>query len=162
MNIGDSISGALFSEDRLHRFVLWRIWDKHKPPFLFVGLNPSTAAELKNDPTVFRLINFGKEWGYGGLFAVNLKPIISPVPYVLSEAAADKYLAQNDEIIKDARNLCSVAVVGWGDYAKDLQTRVKEVLVLLGKPVYCIKVNKSGQPCHPLYLPADCQIITYQ
>jgi sec-independent protein translocase protein TatC len=34
---------------------------------MFIGLNPSTADEVKNDPTVRRCINFAITWGYGGL-----------------------------------------------------------------------------------------------
>ena len=45
-------SDALFSKDRVYRYALWRIWDLKKPKVLFIGLNPSTADEIKNDPTI--------------------------------------------------------------------------------------------------------------
>jgi thymidylate synthase len=40
--------------------------------------------------------------------------------------------------------------------------RLKDPLALLGNPVYCLKVNKSGEPCHPLYLPGDSKLIEYK
>ncbi len=31
--------GAEFSECRQYRYALWRMWDRSKPPVMFVGLN---------------------------------------------------------------------------------------------------------------------------
>ena len=55
--IGQSIfvgSGACFSNDRIYRYSLWRRWD-NGPTLNFICLNPSTADETRNDPTVTRL-----------------------------------------------------------------------------------------------------------
>ena len=60
--------GADFSQDRLYRYGLYRIWDKSLPPAMVIGLNPSTADERLNDPTVRRCLRFAKDLGYGGLF----------------------------------------------------------------------------------------------
>lgn len=38
---------------------------------MFIGLNPSTADESKDDPTIRRCIRFAKDWGYGGLLMMN-------------------------------------------------------------------------------------------
>ena len=58
---------ATFSECRKYRYSLWRVWDESLPFVLFIGLNPSTADEIEDDPTIRRCINFTKEWGYGGM-----------------------------------------------------------------------------------------------
>ena len=39
---------------------------------MFVGLNPSTADETADDPTLTRCVNFAKSWGYGGVCMANL------------------------------------------------------------------------------------------
>ena len=65
-------SDAIFSPDRIHRYGLWRIWDDALPKVLFIGLNPSTADELKNDPTIRRCIGYAKDWGYGGYIMGNI------------------------------------------------------------------------------------------
>ena len=67
-------SDAVFSPDRLHRYGLWRIWDDDLPKVLFIGLNPSTADELKNDPTIRRCIGYAKDWGYGCLLYTSPSP----------------------------------------------------------------------------------------
>lgn len=57
-------SGAIFSDDRRCRFSLFRVWDETKLNIMFIGLNPSTANEIVNDPTIRRVISFASSWGY--------------------------------------------------------------------------------------------------
>jgi hypothetical protein len=64
-----------FSECRSYRYTLWREWaiedlfaecsaDTQAHTYLLViGLNPSTADETKDDPTIRREIDFAKRWG---------------------------------------------------------------------------------------------------
>ena len=47
-----SKSGAVFSDCRKFRYALWRMWDEDKPLVMIIGLNPSTADEKVNDPTI--------------------------------------------------------------------------------------------------------------
>ena len=63
---------ATFSNCRKYRYSLSRIWDKKKKLVLFIGLNPSTANEEVDDPTIRRCVNYVQNWGYGGLMMVNL------------------------------------------------------------------------------------------
>ena len=65
-------SDAFFSKDRLYRYALWRIWDNELPKVLFIGLNPSTADEVKDDPTIRRCIRYALDWGYGGYLMGNI------------------------------------------------------------------------------------------
>jgi hypothetical protein len=60
-------AGAAFSEDRRHRYELWRIWDRKVRKMVVIGLNPSTADETKNDPTIRRCIDFARRWGFARL-----------------------------------------------------------------------------------------------
>ena len=54
--INSLYSDAHFSKNRIYRYALWRTWDESKPKVLFVGLNPSTADEIQDDPTIRRCI----------------------------------------------------------------------------------------------------------
>src|SRR5207249_5914720 len=64
---------TILSPCRQYRYVLWREWDKTNASYvLFVGLNPSTADETEDDPTIRRCMNYAKRWGYGALCMVNL------------------------------------------------------------------------------------------
>ena len=65
-------STAEFSPCRTYRYALWRWWDRSRPYAMFIGLNPSTADEVNNDPTVSRCIGYSRRWGYGGLCMTNI------------------------------------------------------------------------------------------
>ncbi|MBA7499328.1 hypothetical protein ES704_02068 [subsurface metagenome] len=163
MDIGESISGALSSENRRFRYSLWRIWDKSKEALLFIGLNPSTANHIKDDPTIVRLMNFGKSWGFGGLYAGNLFSIVSANPNVLFfESSVEQPNGPNDQAIKQMNKLCSTVLVGWGEWGQNAKLRPAQVISLVGGRVFCLKVNKSGEPSHPLYLPSSSKLILYE
>lgn len=49
-------------------------------------LNPSTADENVDDPTIRRCINFAKDWGYGGMYVGNLFAFRTAYPKELKEA----------------------------------------------------------------------------
>jgi hypothetical protein len=63
-----------FNLSRTHRYTLWRIWDHMfcTDYVQFIGLNPSTADESQDDPTVRRCIDFAKRWGAGALCMTNI------------------------------------------------------------------------------------------
>lgn len=48
---------AKISECGKYRYSLWRVWDKTKPTFTSIGLNPSTADHIEDDPTITRCIS---------------------------------------------------------------------------------------------------------
>ena len=163
MNIGEGISGAVFHDRKRYRVALWRTWNQRGPKLLFIGLNPSTANETRDDRTVVRMVNFAKSWGYGGLFVGNLFSIVSADPNFVRQylGASDISGRPNDQAIKFMRDLASTVVVGWGEWGKRAGRRPAAVLALVGEPVHCFKVNQSGEPTHPLYLPGNSKPIRY-
>jgi hypothetical protein len=62
--------GAMFTPTREHRYVLWRRWGEG-PAVNFIGLNPSTADEQEDDPTIRRCIGFARNWGYDALVTLT-------------------------------------------------------------------------------------------
>lgn len=78
-------TGAEFSPCKTYRYALWRRWSD-APPVLFVMLNPSTANESQDDPTIRRCISFAKQWGHGGIIVGNLFAFRSPYPTDLSNS----------------------------------------------------------------------------
>ncbi len=90
---------ANLSECRKYRYALWRTWDKSKPYAMFIGLNPSTADETENDPTINRCINYSKDWGFGGLCMVNLFAFRATDPSDMM-ASKDPIGSDNDDWIK--------------------------------------------------------------
>lgn len=143
---------AIFSDCRQYRFALWRTWNEQKPYAMIIGLNPSTADESKNDPTITRCINFAQAWGYGGLCMVNLFAYRATVPAVMM-AAKEPVGADNDQWLSRLASDAGIVVAAWGNDGRflDRSAQVKDLL----SDLHCLKMNKSGEPAHPLYLKAE-------
>lgn len=94
---------AYFSPCRKYRYSLWREWDataetKHEGYAMIVGLNPSTADEIHDDPTIRKCINFAQAWGYRALCMTNLFAYRATKPNVM-RAAAEPVGPENDEVL---------------------------------------------------------------
>lgn len=146
---------TVFSADRKYRYVLYREWDKTKSVIAFIGLNPSTADEKKNDPTIRRCINFAQEWGYGGLLMGNIFALRSTDPKQLYKAK-DPVGPENDLWLNQIEASAHTVVACWGLHGK-LQNRHCEVKVnLMSLKVFGL--TKQGFPKHPLYLKKTVQL----
>lgn len=116
-------------------------------------LNPSTADESSDDPTLRRCIGFARQWGLGGLHVVNLYAFRATQPADLW-TAADPVGPENNRYLEDAAASDEVLVAAWGVHAK--QARVAEVLSIPGfDRLTCLRTTKGGAPSHPLYLPKE-------
>jgi len=147
---------ALFSSDRVHRIWLSRIWDKEKPRVMFIGLNPSTANETSNDPTIRRVQSMAKSWGYGGVYMMNLFTFISTDPKKLNIKQGNVNNA--DGWLMDTAKKCDKVIFAWGNF--NVFGRDEEVKKLF--PNACaLFINKNGSPKHPLYCKSDIQPIPF-
>ncbi|MBP2698730.1 hypothetical protein C9J44_05000 [Photobacterium sp. GB-27] len=140
---------AVLSSCRKYRYELWRTWDDSKPYAMFIGLNPSTADETEDDPTIRRCINFAKSWGYGGLCMANLFAYRATQPEDMKRAS-DPIGDKNDETLILLAQNAGVIVGAWGNDGVFLN-RSEDVRALISE-LNVLKVNKSGEPAHPLYL----------
>jgi hypothetical protein len=153
----DYLNGAEFSIAGSYRYVLWRIWDETKPTIMFIGLNPSTANSTDPDPTITRVVSFAKEWGYGGMFMLNLFTIISSDPKALRncpdrDRKADHYLQIYDYMVKRV-------VFAWGNF-RESKERAQDVIRMFPN-AYCLKKNKDGSPRHPLFVKGGTELIKF-
>jgi len=150
-------SGAEFSENRWYRYALWRIWNENKPPVMFIGLNPSTANERKDDATIRRVIRFAFDFGAGGLYMMNLFAFVTPHPYELAEAHDP--LGDNDDWLERISGKCDRVIFAWGAFGDPKGRNVirerAEAVKARFPGAYCLTKTKSGHPAHPLYLPKD-------
>ena len=144
---------ALLSRDRVYRYDLWRIWDDYKKPAVFIGLNPSTADERKDDPTIRRCMAFATAWGYGSLCMLNLFAFRATHPSVLKRAA-DPIGPVNNGHILDVMAGAGLIICAWGVHGSYLG-RDRELLKLTPTPdLHCLGVTQYGFPRHPLYVKA--------
>jgi len=140
---------AHLSACRKYRYALWRTWDKTKPQVMVIGLNPSTADETKDDPTLIRCINFAKSWGYGSVCMANLFAYRATAPSDM-KASSDPIGTENDAWLLKLSKEAGIVVAAWGNDGCYLN-RSHAVRKALSNLHY-LKMNKSGEPAHPLYL----------
>ena len=145
----DTTRNAIISADGKYRYQLSRIWDEEKPNILFIMLNPSTADADVDDPTIRRVMNFSKSWGYGGVFVCNLYAFRSTDPKALRHTD-DPVGEDNIEHIKELIGVTERVVYAWGNNKKE-----PEWLSSLVDTPYCIDISKKGVPRHPLYLKSE-------
>lgn len=162
--------GAVFSPCKNFRYSLWRIWEEGDTTgrCVFIGLNPSTATETDDDPTIRRCINFAKDWGYTSLFMLNAYAFRATNPKDMKKGRrfADSPVVtsnpigvENDESIVEVASQAGIVIAAWGGHCA--KSRAKQVFHLVtkvaGQPLRCLGVNDDGSPKHPLYVKGETE-----
>lgn len=153
-------SGAVFSDCRTWRYALWREWDEIASQMVVIGLNPSTADETEDDPTIRRCLGFARREGLGKLVMLNLYAFRATKPADML-AAVDPIGPQNDAVLRsyasDPRT--DVVLAAWGNHGAP--ERVAEVASMFPL-LQCLGRNANGSPKHPLYLRSDATLAHYR
>ena len=152
-------NGAEFSECRKYRFALWRIWDKSKPLVMFIGLNPSTANEDTDDPTIQSVIRIAKNNGYGGIYMMNCFSYISTDPDKLYDCSG---WIENEKHLKEIASKCNEVVFAWGNFKVVQKLGVDYLLFRMFPNAKCIMKNKNGSPGHPLFKKGITRLINFK
>lgn len=151
------LTDATFSPCRKYRYTLSRTWDAESPPLVFIGLNPSTADETEDDPTIRRCIGFAKRDGFGGIIMLNLFAFRSTDPAGLKGVDDPVGPWNNDRISRACKDRAVIAA--WGVHGV-LNRRDRDVRILLaGSDLRCLGRTKDGHPRHPLYLRSDSPMV---
>jgi len=150
-NMSTRFPPAIFSRCRTYRYTLWREWDLFNKNYaMFIGLNPSTADEVNNDPTVRRCIDYAKRWGYGAMCMMNAFAFRATDPTVM-KAHPTPVGRKNDHWLKEMARDAGIIIAAWGLHGLH-QNRQEKVLKLIQQPIHCLTITKDGIPGHPLYL----------
>jgi hypothetical protein len=152
---GDAVSEAVYSDCERYRYLLTRVWGPG-PKALFVMLNPSTATELQNDPTVERCERRARALGFGAFRVTNIFAFRATDPRVM-RAAADPIGPDNDAAILGSVPWADTVVCAWGNHGLHLN-RGEVVHVMLrkaGASLTHLGLTGQGQPRHPLYVGYD-------
>lgn len=150
---GDAASEAVYSPCERYRYLLTRVWNPAGPKALFVMLNPSTATEYQNDPTVERCERRARALGFGAFRVTNIFAYRATDPKVM-RAQADPVGPANDAAIRDSAPWADRIICAWGSHGAHLDRgrRVEALLRETGRPLWHLGLTQAGQPKHPLYI----------
>lgn len=144
---------ASLDRRRIYRYELWRQWTVEPPRRFvnFVCLNPSTADENTDDPTVRKAVKFACSWGFDALCITNLFAYRATDPRAMMKAADPVGFGNDRHILKVARE-DSLVVCAWSlDGSFMNRGAIVRSAIAKFDPHY-LRLTRE-QPWHPLYLP---------
>ena len=128
---------SVYSDDRSHRFLLKRVWNKDKPLVAVIALNPCCADNIFSDLTTNLIMNnVARLEHYGGVEIVNLFSMLTPKLNFRWNSPAELNDPQNDSYILKAAEECQIVILAWGKGANsniNIEGRTIEVINLLQK-----------------------------
>jgi len=150
---GDAASTAIYSPCEKYRYSLTRIWQPEGKRALFVMLNPSTATEVQNDPTVERCERRARALGFGSFRVCNIFAWRATDPRDM-RAQADPIGPANDAAILDGCAWADTLVCAWGTHGAHLDRglAVETLMRATGQELLHLGLSKAGHPKHPLYI----------
>ena len=150
---GDAPSVAVYSPCERYRYTLTRTWDPAGTKALFVMLNPSTATEVQNDPTVERCERRARALGFGAFRVTNIFAWRDTDPKRM-RAADDPVGPGNDAAILEGAVWADQVICAWGSHGAHLDRgpAVEALLRSIGRPLFHLGLTKQGHPTHPLYI----------
>ena len=150
---GDAPSVAVYSDCERYRYSLTRVWDPAGDKALFVMLNPSTAPEVQNDPTVERCERRARTLGFGAFRVTNIFAWRDTDPRLM-RAAEDPVGPENDAAILEGAAWADRIIAAWGTHGAHLARgpEVERLLRQTGMPLFTLGLTKEGHPKHPLYI----------
>ncbi len=163
---GDAHSTAIYSNCQRYRYQLTRIWDHAGGKALFIMLNPSTATEIQNDPTVERCERRARALGFGSFRVTNIFAWRDTDPRNM-KAATEPIGQENDNTIIESCDWASRKtdriICGWGTHGEHLNRgpQVEELVRATGLQSYHLGLTKAGHPKHPLYIAYSQQPILW-
>jgi hypothetical protein len=140
---GDAASVAVYSDCTAYRYLLTREWGPG-PRALFIMLNPSTATEFQNDPTVERCERRARALGFGAFVPDPVGP-------------------ENDAAILQSVPWADWVICAWGSHGAHLGrgAAIAASLRATGVPLWHLGLTKAGAPKHPLYIGYDVQPVLW-
>ena len=149
----DAPSVAVYSDCERYRYALTRVWEPQGRRLSFVMLNPSTATEVQNDPTVERCEQRARALGFGGFRVTNIFAWRDTDPRKM-RAALDPIGPDNDAAILEACAWGYQVIAAWGTHGAHLNRgpQVEALLRASGRSVLHLGLSKARHPKHLLYI----------
>jgi hypothetical protein len=158
---GDAASVAVYSDCTAYRYLLTREWGPG-PRALFIMLNPSTATEFQNDPTVERCERRARALGFGAFRVTNIFAFRATDPRVM-RAVPDPVGPENDAAILQSVPWADWVICAWGSHGAHLGrgAAIAASLRATGVPLWHLGLTRAGAPKHPLYIGYDVQPVLW-
>lgn len=149
-------SSAVYSDCGAYRYALAREWGDGGR-LLYVMLNPSTACELRNDPTVERCERRARALGFGAFRVVNIFANRATDPRDL-KAAPEPVGPENDVALRDGADWADRILCAWGAHGghRGRGAEVEAMLRAEGRELWHLGLTRQGMPRHPLYISYEC------
>ena len=146
-------STAIYSDCENYRYSLTRTWDANIRKVLFIMLNPSTATEIQNDPTVERCERRARALGYGAFQVCNIFAYRATDPHIM-RTQNDPNGPDNSGTILEAATWADDIVCAWGTHGAHMGRGVEVETLLREKSLSLthLGLSKAGHPKHPLYI----------
>lgn len=147
---------SVFNDNKTHRFLWKRVWNKDKPLACVIMLNPCLSDNIVTDTTTSLVVNnIAKLEEFGGVSIVNLFSLLTSKLHMRWARDIDINDYGNDTYIKKAADEASVVILAWGRGAElnvRITNRAKQVIELLSEHKEKLKVISDGkrQGIHPL------------
>jgi hypothetical protein len=146
--------------------------DPTAPALIFIMLNPSSADETVDDPTIRRCIGFGRREAAGSIHVVNLFVQRASRPRTLWQALAAGEPAEVGRLALDRIKMALIKarpqdriICAWGSAgtapALVRPARLARIEAVLAsaqqhrRDLHCLGRTADGSPRHPLYVRAD-------
>ncbi len=178
LRLADGVHGdAIFAgPDECYRLILTRKWmnlfrggaDASRMPAnfaLWICMNPSIADANVDDPTLNKVMDFSMGWDFDGLAMMNVCDYRSTSPAGLLAPGVVPCSKGNLPLIRDTAKQARQIICAWGNldprlvhYTIDVETALRRD----GHTLWCLGLNKSGSPKHPLYLSGKTPLIEFK
>ena len=153
---------VLYLGDDTVRFILGEVGEN---PIICFGINPSTANDKKDDPTILKIKKIASENDCDGWIMLNLYPQRATNPNDMHTKADNDLKIKNYEVIRSVFNIYpnALTLASWGnaiEKRKYLKDCLKEILAISHdrKWVCRGKLTVKGNPRHQLYVPDNTKL----
>jgi hypothetical protein len=158
---------ATFSPDGKYRQLMRRWLGQTFPGryMLFIGMNPSTADALVNDPTCAREWSFAQREGFDAMVKANVGDYRATDPRMLLAPGVVASSVDNLPAIRAAAARADKVVLCHGKLNKALAPAGRALVEAMksdGVTLWSFGQNADGSPKHPLYLRGDTPLRPFE
>ena len=123
---------AIFNDERTHRYMWKRVWDKDKPIACVIMINPCLADCLLMETTTYLVVNnIACLEKFGGVEIVNLYSMLTRKLEMRWTSDGELFDSNTDTYIKKAAAECDTIILAWGTGVlgnKRIHQRIKDVM----------------------------------